>query len=98
VRSPPVTVASEVALCRGTKATGDGRCPTEPWRTPGSTPDAPSHSPAARSSALLDRVAALIRSALRGLRQIAEAGLEAQLRAVLVSGDDYVITGKPQIE
>jgi len=31
----------------------------------------------------------LIRSALRGLLQIADAELEGQLRAVLVSGDDY---------
>jgi hypothetical protein len=55
------------------------------------------------STPLYDAVATmdtltLIRSALRGLLQIAEAELEAELRAVLVSGDDYASTGKPQID
>jgi len=40
----------------------------------------------------------LIRSALRGLLQIADAELAGQLWAVLVSGDDYASTGKPQID
>src|SRR5258705_3960202 len=40
----------------------------------------------------------LIRSALRGLLRVAGAGLEAELRAVLSSGDDYAGTGKPQID
>jgi hypothetical protein len=55
------------------------------------------------STPLYDAVATmdtltLIRSALRGLQQTADAELEAELRAVLVSGDDYVSTGKPQID
>jgi len=55
------------------------------------------------STPLYDAVATmdtltLIRSALRGLLQIADAELEGQLRAVLVSGDDYASTGKPQID
>lgn len=55
------------------------------------------------STPLYDAVATmdtltLIRSALRGLLRVADAGLESQLRAVLVSGDDYAGTGKPQID
>jgi hypothetical protein len=55
------------------------------------------------STPLYDAVATmdtltLIRSALRGLLQVADAELEAELRAVLVSGDDYASTGKPQID
>jgi hypothetical protein len=55
------------------------------------------------STPLYDAVATmdtltLIRSALRGLLHAADAELEAQLRAVLVSGDDYASTGKPQID
>jgi hypothetical protein len=55
------------------------------------------------STPLYDAVATmdtltLIRSALRGLLHAAEPGLEAQLRAVLVSGDDYASPGKPQID
>ena len=40
----------------------------------------------------------LIRSALRGLLKVADAGLEAELRAALAGGDDYVAVGKPQID
>lgn len=55
------------------------------------------------STPLYDAVATmdtitLIRSALRGLLRVAGAGLEAELRAVLSSGDDYAGTGKPQID
>jgi hypothetical protein len=55
------------------------------------------------STPLYDAVATmdtltLIRSALRGLLHAADAELEEQLRAVLVSGDDYASTGKPQID
>jgi hypothetical protein len=55
------------------------------------------------STPLYDAVATmdtltLVRSALRGLLHVADAELEAQLRAVLVSGDDYASTGKPQID
>jgi hypothetical protein len=55
------------------------------------------------STPLYDAVATmdtltLIRSALRGLLHTAEAELEMQLRGVLVSGDDYASTGKPQID
>ncbi len=55
------------------------------------------------STPLYDAVATmdtitLIRSALRGLLRLAGAGLEAELRAVLSSGDDYAGTGKPQID
>jgi hypothetical protein len=55
------------------------------------------------STPLYDAVATmdtltLIRSALRGLLHAADAELEAQLRAVLVSGDDYASTAKPQID
>ncbi len=37
----------------------------------------------------------LIRSAIRGLLKIADAGLEAQVRAVLTRDDDYTAPGKP---
>ena len=40
----------------------------------------------------------LIRSVLRGLLVVAEGDLAVELRAVLSSGDDYVLTGKPQID
>jgi len=55
------------------------------------------------STPLYDAVATmdtvtLIRSALRGLLQVADAELEVELRAVLVSGDDYASTAKPQID
>ena len=55
------------------------------------------------STPLYDAVATmdtvtLIRSAVRGLLRVADAELAAQLRAVLVSGDDYAGTGKPQID
>jgi hypothetical protein len=55
------------------------------------------------STPLYDAVATmdtltLIRSALRGLLHAADAELAAELRAVLVSGDDYVSTAKPQID
>jgi hypothetical protein len=40
----------------------------------------------------------LIRSALRGLLKVADAGLEAELRAALAGCDDYVAVGKPQID
>jgi len=55
------------------------------------------------STPLYDAVATmdtvtLIRSALRGLLKVADAGLEAELRAALASGDDYVAVGKPQID
>jgi hypothetical protein len=55
------------------------------------------------STPLYDAVATmdtvtLIRSALRGLLHVADAGLEGQLRSVLVSGDDYASTAKPQID
>ena len=55
------------------------------------------------STPLYDAVATmdtltLIRSALRGLLHAAEAELAGQLRAVLVSGDDYLSTAKPQID
>src|SRR4051794_1132599 len=55
------------------------------------------------STPLYDAVAtmdtvALIRSALRGLLRVANAELEAQLRAVLSSGDDYASTAKPHID
>jgi hypothetical protein len=55
------------------------------------------------STPLYDAVATmdtitLIRSALRGLLRVAGAELEAQLRAVLCSGDDYASTAKPHID
>jgi Transposase DDE domain/Transposase domain (DUF772) len=40
----------------------------------------------------------LIRSALRGLLGAADDVLEAELRAVLASGDDYASAAKPQID
>lgn len=55
------------------------------------------------SSPLYDAVATmdtvtLIRCALRGLLAVADAELQAKLRAVLSSGDDYASAGKPQID
>jgi len=55
------------------------------------------------STPLYDAVATmdtvtLVRSALRGLLAAADAVLEAQLRAVLTSGDDYASAAKPQID
>jgi hypothetical protein len=55
------------------------------------------------STPLYDAVATmdtvtLIRSALRGLLALAEGELAAELRAVLSSGDGYVLAGKPQID
>jgi len=54
------------------------------------------------STCLYDAVATmdtitLIRSAIRGLLAVADAGLEVELRAVLSSGDDYASNAKPQI-
>ncbi len=55
------------------------------------------------STPLYDAVATmdtvtLIGSALRGLLRVAGTELEAQLRAVLSGGEDYLSTGKPQID
>jgi hypothetical protein len=55
------------------------------------------------STPLYDAVATmdtvtLIRSAVRGLLKVADAGLEAELRAALSGCDDYADTGKPQID
>ena len=55
------------------------------------------------STPLYDAVATmdtitLIRSALRGLLKVAGSALEAELRAVLSSGDDYASNAKPQID
>ena len=55
------------------------------------------------STPLYDAVATmdtvtLIRSALRGLLKVADAGLEAELRAALAGWDNYVAVGKPQID
>ena len=55
------------------------------------------------STPLYDAVATmdtvtLIRSALRGLLKVADAGLAAELRAALAGCDDYVAVGKPQID
>lgn len=55
------------------------------------------------STPLYDAVATmdtitLIRSALRGLLAVAERELEAELRAVCTSGDDYATSAKPQID
>lgn len=52
------------------------------------------------STPLYDAVATmdtvtLIRSGIRGLLQVADAGLEARLRAVLARDDDYAVAGKP---
>ncbi len=40
----------------------------------------------------------LMRSAMRGLRKAADDGLEAGLRAVMRSGDEYATSAKPQID
>jgi hypothetical protein len=40
----------------------------------------------------------LVRSALRGLLRAADEHLEAELRAVLASGDDYATSAKPHID
>jgi IS5 family transposase len=55
------------------------------------------------STPLYDAVATmdtitLIRSALRTLLRVADAPLEAELRCVLASGDDYASAAKPQID
>lgn len=55
------------------------------------------------STPLYDAVATmdtitLIRSAIRGLLRVADAGLEAELRALLASGDDYASSAKPRID
>lgn len=55
------------------------------------------------STPLYDAVATmdtitLIRSAIRGLLRVADDELEAELRAVLGSGDDYATAAKPQID
>jgi IS5 family transposase len=55
------------------------------------------------STPLYDAVATmdtvtLIRSAIRGLLKVADAKLEAELRSVLSSGDDYASSAKPQID
>jgi hypothetical protein len=55
------------------------------------------------STPLYDAVATmdtitLIRSAVRGLLRVADDGLEAELRAVLASGDDYASNAKPHID
>ncbi len=55
------------------------------------------------STPLYDAVATmdtitLIRSAIRGLLKVADAGLEVQLRALISSGDDYASSAKPQID
>jgi len=55
------------------------------------------------STPLYDAVATmdtvtLVRSALRGLLGVADAELEAKLRAGLKSGDDYATSAKPQID
>jgi hypothetical protein len=55
------------------------------------------------STPLYDAVATmdtvtLIRSAVRGLLRVADAELQAELRGVLCSGDDYASTAKPHID
>ena len=55
------------------------------------------------STPLYDAVATmdtitLIRSAIRGLLRAADAELEAGLRAVITSGDDYASSAKPRID
>jgi len=55
------------------------------------------------STPLYDAVATmdtitLIRSAIRALLKVADTGLEAELRPVLSSGDDYLSLSKPQID
>jgi hypothetical protein len=55
------------------------------------------------SAPLYDAVATmdtitLIRSAIRGLLTVVDAGLVAELRAALTSGEDYATAAKPQID
>jgi len=55
------------------------------------------------STPLYDAVATmdtvtLIRSAIRGLLKVADAALEAELRSVMTSGDDYTSSSKPHID
>jgi IS5 family transposase len=55
------------------------------------------------STPLYDAVATmdtitLTRSAIRGLLKVADDDLEAELRSVLTSGDDYASSAKPQID
>ncbi|MEX1271949.1 MAG: IS1182 family transposase, partial [Acidimicrobiia bacterium] len=55
------------------------------------------------STPLYDAVATmdtvtLIRSAIRGLLKVADPGLEAGLRSVMGSGDDYASSAKPHID
>jgi hypothetical protein len=55
------------------------------------------------STPLYDAVATmdtitLIRSAVRGLLRVADAGLEVALRGVICSGDDYASSAKPSID
>ncbi len=54
-------------------------------------------TPLSDAVATMDTVT-LIRSAIRGLLEIAEADLRAELRAALGSGDDYTEAGKPHID
>jgi IS5 family transposase len=55
------------------------------------------------STPLYDAVATmdtitLLRSAIRGLLKVADAQLEARLRGLITSGDDYASSAKPQID
>jgi len=55
------------------------------------------------STPLYDAVATmdtitLIRSAIRGLLKVADSVLEAELRPLITSGDDYASSAKPQID
>ena len=55
------------------------------------------------STPLYDAVATmdtvtLMRSAMRGVFKVADSALEAQLRQVITSGDDYASSAKPQID
>jgi hypothetical protein len=55
------------------------------------------------STPLYDAVATmdsitLVRSAMRGLLRVADEVLEAELRSLLQSGDDYASSAKPQID
>lgn len=55
------------------------------------------------STPLYDAVATmdtitLVGSAIRGLLRVADSQLEAELGAVITSGDDYTTSGKPQID
>jgi hypothetical protein len=55
------------------------------------------------STPLYDAVATmdtitLVRSAIRGLFKVADPELEAQLRRLITSGDDYATSAKPQID